>query len=53
VLEYSPEPDQKEAILKDAIGRSGNLRAPTIIVGSDCYIGFNADMYDELIKTNS
>jgi hypothetical protein len=53
ILEYSPDPAQKDIILKDAMGRSGNLRAPTIKVGSDCYIGFNSDMYDAVIKTNS
>jgi len=37
----------KEAILKGAMGPSGNLRAPTFRVGNDFVIGFNPDLYEE------
>ena len=53
IKEYTPDSALKDAILKDAMGRSGNLRAPTIITGTSCYIGFNQDMYDGLTKSNS
>jgi hypothetical protein len=42
--------DEKEAILKQAMGPSGNLRAPTYRVGADYVIGFNADLYQEWVK---
>ena len=48
LLEFAPSLDNKEEILKRAMGRSGNLRAPTILVGTSYYVGFSADMYDEL-----
>ena len=51
--EYTPDSNIKDQILKDAMGRSGNLRAPTIISGSTCYIGFNQDMYTSLIRSAS
>ena len=43
---WHPQKDEKAAILADAIGRSGNLRAPTLRVGNDIFIGFNADLFD-------
>lgn len=46
--EYTPDSKHKAEVLNDAMGRSGNLRAPTLILGSTCYIGFNQDMYDSL-----
>jgi hypothetical protein len=33
--------------LKDVIGRSGNLRAPTLQVGDVILIGFNDELYQE------
>jgi hypothetical protein len=45
VKEWDPRRDDKEAILKSAIGPSGNLRAPTLQVGDVILIGFNQDMY--------
>lgn len=53
VQEYTSDFVLKGEILKDSMGRSGNLRAPTIMVGSTCYIGFNQDMYDSFIKNVS
>lgn len=46
--EYSPEPAQKEEILKIVLGRSGTLRAPTLKIGKTFYIGYNKEMYDKL-----
>jgi hypothetical protein len=42
--------DEKEAILQQAMGPSGNLRAPTYRVKDQFVIGFNADLYEEWIK---
>ena len=37
-----------EVLLGHLIGPSGNLRAPTAIVGDTLYVGFNPEMYEEL-----
>lgn len=34
-------------IEKIALGRSGNLRAPTIVVGKKALVGFSADVWNE------
>jgi len=47
---FVPASDGQEAILKQAMGPSGNLRAPTYRVGEDYVIGFNADLYDDWMK---
>lgn len=48
VLEFVPDADTKVTVLKEAIGRSGKLRAPTIQIGDQFYVGFQVDMYAEL-----
>ena len=53
ILEFIPTDDIKDQILKDAMGRSGNLRAPTLMVGSSCFVGFNQEMYETLISSAS
>jgi arsenate reductase-like glutaredoxin family protein len=45
VLTYTPSDDNREAIMKSAMGRSGSLRAPAIIKDGRLYIGFNDDIY--------
>lgn len=46
---YTPDEASKEAVLKAAMGRSGNLRAPAVEVGNKLVIGFNEQMYKEFI----
>ena len=41
---------EKEALLQQAMGPSGNLRAPTYRVKDQIIIGFNAELYDEWLK---
>ncbi len=48
-VEYSPDTESKEEILKVSLGRTGNLRAPTLRVGKNIYVGYNDSMYQELI----
>ena len=48
VLEFAPDEENREEILKAAMGRSGNLRAPTIRIGDRLLIGYNDDMYGAL-----
>jgi len=46
----SPAEAGRAAVLKGAMGPSGNLRAPTFRIGADYVIGFNADLYDDWLK---
>ena len=41
---------QKDEVLKNAMGPSGNLRAPTYRVGKQFIIGFNPEMYEDWVK---
>jgi len=43
--------EEKEAVLKNVIGPSGNLRAPTYRVGNQYVVGFNLDLYQEWVKS--
>jgi hypothetical protein len=44
-----PAKDDKEAILKVCLGRTGNLRAPTLKMGDRVVVGFNDDMYAQFV----
>jgi hypothetical protein len=46
---FSPDSASQEEILKSSLGRTGNLRAPTLRVGKVFYIGYNDAMYKELM----
>jgi len=41
---------QKEEILGQAMGPSGNLRAPTFRAGRDFVIGFSPELYEDWVK---
>lgn len=45
--------DSQAAILKAVMGRSGNLRAPTLQVGDTFFVGFNALLYDTILTTQT
>ena len=45
---WNPSIDEKEEILKDVIGPSGNLRAPAWRVGTEFIVGFNPELYQEI-----
>ena len=45
---WNPSKDQKEEILKDVIGPSGNLRAPAWRIGTEFLVGFNPELYEEM-----
>lgn len=47
---WQPDESNKEAILAKAIGRSGNLRAPTIKVGDAYIVGFDEGLYEKEIR---
>jgi len=46
---YTPDTDSRDEILKDSLGRTGNLRAPALRIGKRMYVGYNDAMYEELI----
>ena len=50
IKEFDVEPNNKEEILASVCGRTGNLRAPTLRVGSIFYVGFNEDLYNRIAR---
>ena len=46
---FNPKSDDKEAILKVCLGRTGNLRAPTLKLENRIVVGFNDDMYAQFV----
>ncbi len=48
--EFAVTDDNRDPILKAAMGPSGNLRAPTFKVGDDYLIGFNEEMYEAVLN---
>ena len=50
VQRFEQVASEKDAILKQAIGPSGNLRAPCYRIGDDFVIGFNPDLYADWVK---
>jgi hypothetical protein len=46
VQTWHPATDDKDTILKQVMGPSGNLRAPTLRVGKRFLIGFNGELYE-------
>ncbi len=46
---YVPDLLVKDELMHDVLGRSGNLRAPTVQVGNTYYVGYNETMYKELM----
>ena len=46
---YDPKNDDKEEILKACLGRTGNLRAPTLKMAGRVVVGFNEDMYEQFV----
>ena len=51
VVELDLKKDQpsEEEILKLVLGPTGNLRAPTLMVGKKLIVGFNEEMYEKTL----
>lgn len=49
-VEYMPSQDQKEAILALALGRTGNLKAPSLQLGDQLLVGYSDALYDHYLK---
>ena len=47
VQTFNPRVDSKEAILAVALGRTGNLRAPSLRIGDRLLIGFGEGLYQQ------
>jgi len=50
VQRFEAVADEQDAVLKSALGPTGNLRAPTYRVGDDFVIGFNPELYQKWVK---
>ena len=46
ILTYTPGADDE--MLKKVTGRTGNLRAPSLLIKNKYYIGFNQDLYQQI-----
>lgn len=47
---FSQVADNKEAVLKQVMGPSGNLRAPTLRVKDHFVVGFNPELYEKTFQ---
>ena len=50
ILVLDPKTEDKDELLKKITGRTGNLRAPTLKIDDNFYVGYNVDMYEGLIE---
>ncbi len=48
-LVFTPSEENREEILQQCLGRTGNLRAPALRIGSRDIIGFNEEMYEKYV----
>ena len=48
-FDMKKDPPSDDELLKVIMGRSGNLRAPTIVSGDRVMVGFNADALGEVL----
>ncbi len=46
---FDPAKDDRDEILKVCLGRTGNLRAPTLKIGDRVVVGFNDEMYAQFV----
>lgn len=53
VVSFEAPFTETEPLLKSVMGRSGNLRAPTIRRGKRFFVGFSAEGYQELLGVTS
>ena len=46
---FRPATDDQQTILKQTLGRTGNLRAPTLKIGDRLIVGFSEEMYSQYV----
>ncbi len=49
---FVPDEDDRGAILKAVLGRSGSLRAPTVKTGNTFFVGYNDTLYADVPFAN-
>jgi hypothetical protein len=49
IVTFDSKKDDREEILKACLGRTGNLRAPTLKISTMLVVGFNEDMYNQYV----
>lgn len=49
-LDLKKDKPTEEEILKLILGPTGNLRAPTLVIGKKLVVGFNEEMYEEVFS---
>ena len=47
-FDMAKDPPTQAELLKNILGPSGNLRAPTIVVGKTMLVGFNQEAYEKV-----
>lgn len=47
-LEFAPTSGNKEEILTHVLGRSGTLRAPTLIIADKIIVGYQDELYSAI-----
>ena len=50
MVEKIPDEKNRDEILSLAMGRSGNLRAPSLRIGNTLLVGYNEAMYDQYLR---
>ena len=50
-FDLAADQPEDETLLQYLIGPSGNLRAPAAIVGTTLVVGFNEDVYRQILKS--
>ena len=48
VAVFEPGKKVTQEMVAAMLGPTGNLRAPTLLIGKDIVVGFNADLYEEI-----
>jgi hypothetical protein len=46
---FDPQKDSKEVILAQALGRTGNLRAPALLIDNRLLVGFSDGLYSQFL----
>jgi hypothetical protein len=49
MIQWNPQTDSREEILKTVMGPSGNLRAPTWQIEQSFLVGFSPEQYQEVL----
>jgi hypothetical protein len=52
-IDLKEEPLTAEIVRKSLLGPTGNLRAPAILSGNTFIVGFNEELFEQLLQDNS